>query len=573
MRPDEQGLPFREYLAIFKRRATLFSFVAAPAVTIGTAIAFGLPAIYESTGTVLVEQQEVPEYMVRSTVTSDPAERIRTITERALSPANLAKMLVAHHLAPEGADDEDLRLAALEVRGNLAITQLESDVLPTIARPDARNGGPQSFAFNITYEDESPQRALDVTNALVSLYLDENRRVRQEVTGQAREFLDQQAQRLKSQIADTEAKLADFKSKHGDSLPELSNLNFQLMDRTERDLDDAEREIRTLREQQTLLASELAQLSPYAVVYDQDGKPVQSAQDRLKTLQRQYMQLSAVYGQDHPDVQRVKREIDGLSKQTGLPGVDKASLQIELAARQDELKTLRQRYSDEHPDVIRVQRIIENLSDAIARAPDEAAAIANAPPPDNPTYIQKQVQAEGNKASLQAALARRDELRQKLADYESRLSAGPEVEREYSSLTRGYQQLLDQFADVEQKQHQAQIAENLESDSKGERFTELNAPLLPEQPSRPNRLVLEFLFVAVALGAGIGAITLRELTDRTVRNARDVSSLLEVPPIAAIPPISNAHDLRARQWRRFMYGALACVWLGVTALSVVWRTL
>ena len=84
----EQDVTIRDYVRVFRRHIKAFSFIAAPVLTAGVAITFGLPAIYESVGTILVEQQVVPTDLVKSTVTSNPTERIRIITESVLKPDN-----------------------------------------------------------------------------------------------------------------------------------------------------------------------------------------------------------------------------------------------------------------------------------------------------------------------------------------------------------------------------------------------------------------------------------------------------------------------------------------------------
>jgi capsular polysaccharide biosynthesis protein len=100
----------------------------------------------------------------------------------------------------------------------------------------------------------------------------------------------------------------------------------------------------------------------------------------------------------------------------------------------------------------------------------------------------------------------------------------------------------------------------------GERFTVLNAPNLPFRPVRPNRPAYLLLGIAFSLSAGMLAVFLRRFSDSTVRSRRDITQLLEVPPLAVIPSIVNDDDLRALRWRRMVYAALGVVWLGVTVM-------
>lgn len=554
-------LGLKDYVGILRRRGMLCFLVAAPIVTIALALAFRLPPVYESVGVLLVEQGEVPDYVVRSTVPDLPNERVRSITERVLTDDNLASIVDEHAPYPELSHSESLN----RLRSDMISGAADPDMLPELV---SRNES--TIAFRVGFSHSDAEKARDIARDLVSLYLSENQRARQELAGQTLTFLSAQAERLEKRIAEKEAELAEFKRENAGRLPEMSDMNMQLLDRTERELENTEAEIRNLRERVSLIETELSQLSPYATVVDDEGNPMLSPTERLRMLQRRYAQSSAVYSQDHPDIRRLRREIDALSAQTGQTGIDASVLRATLAARQEELEAARDRgLSDEHPDVVRLERAVANLQEAIEEAPDEPAGNADAPPPDNPVYVQRQVELEAARVELDAALERREELRQRLADLEERLTAAPEVEREYASLSRGYDQLLAQYEEVQQKQQEAEIALNLESENRGERFSVLNSPSLPSLPAQPNRVAIVLLGLVLAFGAGGAAVAVAEVSDSTVRAPRDISTLLEIPPLVMIPYIDNETDVRERRWKRAALAAGVSAWLGVTALLVI----
>ena len=74
-----------DYLAIVKRRRAQlwigFAAVFVPALL----IALLWPPLYRSTGTILIEQQQVPQDLVPSTITSFAAERIQLIKQRVMA--------------------------------------------------------------------------------------------------------------------------------------------------------------------------------------------------------------------------------------------------------------------------------------------------------------------------------------------------------------------------------------------------------------------------------------------------------------------------------------------------------
>ncbi|HEX5419777.1 MAG TPA: hypothetical protein VFY39_07240, partial [Gammaproteobacteria bacterium] len=515
-----------------------------------------------SSGTLLVESSEVPDYVVRSTVPSLPDQQVRTITDRVLTDEHLSSIVAANHLYPElaGQDPKD---AIRQLRQNLSVKAEDPKLLQDVIGADDK-----TVAFTITFTDGSPEKAQTIARKLVSLYLSENQRAQQELASSTRDFLAAQASRLEKQMAQKEKELAAFKGKHADSLPELQNMNMQLMDRAQQDIQNNASAIRDLTERVSLLQSTLATLSPYAPVFDANGKPLPSPADQLKTLHRQYVTESAVYSQDYPDLLRLKRQIEALSNQTGLPGIDKSVLQAELDAKTQELNEDRQHYGPAYPDVVQLERAVKNLRTALAKAPASSGNTLVVPP-DNPAYIEKQVELKGTQVDLSAALKRRDDLNQHLKDLETRLTATPEVEREYKSLTRGYTQLTDQYADLQRKLREAEVSVNLEDAKKGQQFSVLRSPQLPSLPAKPNRIAILLLGLALALGAGAGGMAVAEVSDASVRSPRDVHRFLEIPPLVMIPYIDNDADIRNRRWRRAGVGVLVSGWLAVTALCIM----
>jgi uncharacterized protein involved in exopolysaccharide biosynthesis len=559
----ERALTFKDFQAIFRRRARLFVTIAGALLTIGIGIAFGLPPVYQSQGLILVEQQEVPEHLVRSTVTGYADERLRMITQRVMTRDILVSLIDKYNLYPDLADEGlDERVRAM--REDILVDTVQSDMLlREISRAET------TIAFTVAFSYSEPALARDLANELVQLYLNENKRVREELAAETTAFLGRQAAALAEEIAVKETQLAEFKREHAGALPELSDLNLQLLDRTEREVEATEREIRSLREKVTLLESELAQLSPYSVVFDQAGDPVLSAEDRLKVLQRQYLQLSAIYSPDHPEVRKARREMDGLSAQTGMPALSRSMLQGELEARRTELAALRERYSLDHPDIVRLERSVANLEAEMETLPMTATARAPTVPPDNPVYIQKQVQLQGAQIELRAAVAKSRDLAAKMTQFEDRLMRTPEVEREFRDLSRGYDELVTEYANIQSKQREAQLALSLESQAMGERFSLLEPPLLPRFPASPNRVAVLFLSFVLAFAGGIIVLALVESSDTLVRGSRDVVDFIGAPPLAVVPFIANTADLNARAMRRKALIAGIILWFAVIGFLIL----
>jgi uncharacterized protein involved in exopolysaccharide biosynthesis len=301
---------------------------------------------------------------------------------------------------------------------------------------------------------------------------------------------------------------------------------------------------------------------------NEQGAPVLSPYDRLKVLQREFLNLTAVYSSNHPDVQKKRRELEALAQTLGVPAFDRPTLESELQGLEDRLSAARDQYGPEHPDVKTLERSVTAARKALAATPVT-------PPrrmpsvPDNPAYIQKQGQLSQATVDLKAALERRDDLRVQYDDLTKRLQVTPEVEAEYNALARGLDQLRGQYNDTMTQINQAQIALNLEEDPNSERFTVLEQPSLASNPSSPNRFAVLILTLAIAVVLGAAVVAVAERSDQAVRNAQDVVAYLEIPPLVGIPYVENRADLKRRARRRLMTASVVSLWIGAIFLLVV----
>ena len=547
---------------ILRRRGSLFLSVAAIVVLIGVAVAYRSTPMYSSRGVLLAELPNISETAVRL-AQNRPEARVRIITQRVMTNDNLKKIIDEHGLYP------DLAGMPAEARSrfmsNLKPSAEDPQILESLLGTTRPEG---ALAFSLKFNDASPLVAREVANDLVKLYLSENREARREQAAETIRFLTQEANRLDKEIAAREQRVAEFRTKNAGALPELAESNRQLLDRAGRDADAVEQEIRTLRERQSLYTSELGLLSPSSPLTNEQGAPVLSPYDRLKVLQREYLNLTSVYSADHPDVQKKRRELEALAQSTGLPAFDRATLESELQGLEDQLATARDRYGPDHPDVKMLQRSVDAARKALASAP--VAPVRRMPTtPDNPAYIQKQAQLNETAAALKAALERRDALRAEYDDLAKRLQVTPEIERESSGLMRGLEQLIEQYNNTQGQINQAQIALNLEEDPTSERFTVLEQPTIASSPSSPNRFAVLILSIAIAVALGAAVVAVAERSDQAVRNAQDVVDYLEIPPLVGIPYVENRADLKRRARRRLVAASVVSLWIGAIFLMVV----
>src|SRR3984885_8378335 len=88
------------YLAAARHRERVLIVAFAPGPVMTLLLAILLPSEYRSAGTILIEQQEMPQDFVRSTVTSYADERVQVISKRVMTTETLLNIIRRYDLYP-----------------------------------------------------------------------------------------------------------------------------------------------------------------------------------------------------------------------------------------------------------------------------------------------------------------------------------------------------------------------------------------------------------------------------------------------------------------------------------------
>ncbi|MDP6150356.1 MAG: lipopolysaccharide biosynthesis protein, partial [Gammaproteobacteria bacterium] len=84
---------FAEHLSAFKRRWKLALAVFAGIFSVGAAVTLSLPDVYRSSAFILIEDSEIPEEILRSTVTTYTTLQVTKLNERILTINNLVGLI------------------------------------------------------------------------------------------------------------------------------------------------------------------------------------------------------------------------------------------------------------------------------------------------------------------------------------------------------------------------------------------------------------------------------------------------------------------------------------------------
>ena len=232
----------QDFRAILKRRRGHLVLPALIIFVIAAVVAFALPPIYRSTATILIEEQEIPREYVMSMVTSYAEQRLQSSNQRIMSSTRLIEIINRFNLYA------DLR-RKMDDRGNHRQDaqghQVRNDQRRRDRPPHGKAHGSHDRLHRLL-RGEEPGDVQQVANVLASLYLEENLKVREEKTAGASKFMEDEMKEVQASLANQDAKIAEYKQKHVNSLPELSQMNLQELERLERSIEQFDIQLRSL---------------------------------------------------------------------------------------------------------------------------------------------------------------------------------------------------------------------------------------------------------------------------------------------------------------------------------------
>ncbi len=516
---DEFSL--EDALIILQRRFLYFLIPVLVIAPIGVLTVMLLPAKYTAKGTILVESQQIPTDLIRSTINAFAQERIQTIRQRVMTRNRLLQVADKYTVFPR-----TTRLSESE-----RVSLMRSRLKVSLITIDGRRRSPQdgTIAFTVSYTDQDPAKAYLVANEFMTLFLSEDVRTRTAGASNTTEFFEQEAAKLRAEVAAIEDRISKFKVVNADALPEHLNMHLDMLERTTRELNSAQRSIETLEEEKRFLETQLVS----------GTRPENGLAQELLRLEGELARLRATYHDRYPEIQAKRDEIASIKRQMA-PSADIQRLRNELRDAEAALYSS-ERVDPVDPDAVAAAELdVERARDALS---EKIAGEAR----KGSTDISG-VQMEGRLAVIEnriRMLNRSSEgLRAQIKNYEARIARTPAVERDLAGLTRDYENIFQEYQEVRAKQQDAQLAESLEENQQAEKFSILEPALRPDKPTSPDRAKLSILVIFASLAAGGGIAFLAEMLFSTVRGRNHIASLVDEHPIAVIPYIHGNEEKR-----------------------------
>ncbi|ALA59062.1 GumC family protein [Nitrospira moscoviensis] len=472
--------------AIWDRRKWLALVLFAAPCAAFLSLVSTLPNLYSSTATVLVEQQQIPEGYVKSSVTGEADARLHMIREKILNRSHLKELIERFNLYPDlrkRADEESV-VERMRKDITLELKELQRQVF-------GRDG---TFGFKVSYRGRDPETVARVANTLAGEYVEENVKMRTRQASDTTLLLKKQLDEIKARHDEQERRIAQFQQRHMGELPDQIHVNLSTLSRLNQDLAlNSEHQMRLI--------------------------------ERRERLSKQLFDITAggAGAAPHPE-----------------------SLAYQLEKLRTELTALRTRASHKHPDVQRLQGEIAAIEKALAEMAadaklDPAQAAALLASPDDI----RQALRESDR-DLKNLKVEEQRLRQELIAYQRRVERSPQHAQEFQQLERDFKMTRDLYLSLLQRYEDALLAESMERARHDAEMRIIDPAMPSASPAAPNRTRLYLIGLALSLAIAAGGVMLAEYRDRSFHDVDELRAFTKVPILVRIPLIETKAERRKK---------------------------
>ena len=482
--------------ALWKRRWVMLLGAWAVAIP-GWLVVASMPSVYESSSRIYVDTTNVLQPLLRGiAVQSNLEAQVQLMKQTLLSRPNLLEVArkTDYDLSARGPAEMESLLNSIQRRTFVASNR--EDI------------------FWISFQDTKPERARDVVQALLTIFVESNLGQSRQDLDTAEEFIDRQIADYEARLEEAENRLAQFKQEHIDVvLGEGSYLTrataaTETMERLEEDLSVA-------IAQRDLLRRELADIPEFLPAALTNTGPPDDTQYRIVELEAQLRQLLSQYTDRHPDVITLQRQLDALLEKQRQAQVAAAEAGPGLDTATD-AGSPNPVYSQVKLQLIQIETQIENIRRRAATARGEAEALA------------------------------------------AKAESVPQVEAEFQRLNRDYDIIKGRHDELLSRRESARMSRSRDAVGQEVQYRLIEPPIVPSKPTGPNRPLFLMAVLVLSLAAGAGLALLLVILDTSF------STVVELRNYTGAPVLGAVSDTRMRKTSRFVdLVALGCCAVGL----------
>ncbi|MCX8042753.1 MAG: hypothetical protein N3B18_01340 [Desulfobacterota bacterium] len=490
------------YLDLLKRGKYLVLCPVIVALIIGCAVAFKLPPVYRSEAKIFYVEAQIPEWAKLGFINIYLEAMLVFIEAIAFSGPEVVNTIKELDLYPELVDKIPMADILSHMKEHYQSRPLYTEVPGTGGKPQEVITG-----FEFYFEHHDPEKAFQVANMLATNFIENYKKFRENFAASTSSFFIDERERLKQEIAEIDEKIAEFKEKNVNELPELFALNYGMSDRLNAQLASIDLQLQTLYGQKRSLEAQLATMNPLVAMQGISGERIVTPEEKYATLKAELGVLLANYSEKPPDIIRLRREIAILEKQ--------------LAKKKQE----------------------ESLADQV----NSKSGHNNSIGAYNPAYINLKTQLEQLNFEIERQKKEREETYNDLLKYEGRVAKTPMVEKEYRILNRDLESAKKRYDDLVSQVLTLESAAAMERREMGGKLTIGQPPSIPLKPIRPNRPLIIAGFLAGGLSLGILLLLGWDAVTQTIRTSDDFAAVAsDIPVLSIVPYITTEEKKRIR---------------------------
>lgn len=439
-----------------------------------------------------------------------------------VEPPQIPTQLAASTVQTTPTEELQIIQQRLMTRVNLIDIARSEDVFPDIGQmtPDeivkgmvdstainTSTGRGQATVMSISFENEDPRATANVVNRYVTILLQDSTELRADRAGTTLEFFEVEVERLGAELERQSAAILDFNNANSDALPTTLGFRLNQQGNLQARIKQLELDIQTLEDQRARII-EIFQATGNVTGTNQPQTP---AQQQLMQLENQLSSALALYSPEHPRVKlleaQIERQAEIVSQEVGVaPTTSSATSGNTILEAQ--LADIDARIAVSKREMEQAKIDLERISETIDRTPS----------------VQIQLDA---------------------------------LNREYANIQGQYNRAVDGLA-------QAATGERIELLAKGQRITVIDPATVPNQPYKPNRMLIAAGGSIFGLGLGIAVVLLIELLNPAIRREADITRSLGITPLVTIPYVRTPLEIVAR--RAVFVGLFLAFALGLPAL-------
>ncbi|MBK8163183.1 MAG: hypothetical protein IPK65_08550 [Gammaproteobacteria bacterium] len=376
---------------------------------------------------------------------------------------------------------------------------------------------PKNNIYEISYKSSSAQLAHQVVSNLLNALIENMLNSSRTDTAAAQKFLDAQITDYEQRLMVAEQRLAKFKKANIGLMPDESGSYYQRIQRAEDALEQTRSSLDLTEQRYSELQKQLSGEKPLVGSASYES----ASANKLRQYQAKLAELLTQYTDEYPDVQLLKSQIANIKANEISDGSD-----TDMVGSGDSVE---------------VNPVYQELKVEISKA---------------------RVEVETLKIQLSQQEKALERLRKSADDI-------PEVEANLSKLNRDYEVTRQRYHDLVGRRESARLAQDAGQSGSDVTFRIIEPPIVPAEPSAPNRLLLLAGVLVAALGAGVGWSVLRYLIHPTFINVRQLRGSIALPVLGSVSfYLTPEHEQkRHRQLASFLVSVFLLI--GVFG-GVVW---